>query len=478
MKYKVPFDDHVKEQLGNYSPEVPGHLWDNIKNKKDKRRPFFFFFRNPAAWLFFLLLTGFGVTYFSIDFVNNEMTSVNSGKKTNVISVEHKTFASNEKAKAIGQTTHNDLKDAHISESPRVNSLADRNEMVDLSSNTNAAMIVANASSGNRTAGKKQVSVSEKNFSNKPKIHIEGKSSSTISQQCIDEVNTKNNDLPMDVPNEDLNLTFLPQSIDLLKLPGASLPSLKTVSLPNLNIPCPDNSKSSNSRSYIDMYGGVDYVLRQFTDTPNSSYLKTRKESTSFASAYSAGIRYTKLFGNGFNIRAGLNYSQINEKFKYVQGNIIQVVFIINASGDTIGSYQTSNTRYKTSYNHYKTLDIPVTLGYELTKNKWSLNFNTGLIFNIHSWNQGEVLNESLQPVNISGETSNPYQFKTNIGIGGIGAISLYYSLNDKLSVMAEPYFRYNFSSMNKTDITLKQKYHTSGIKLGIRINLQSGNKK
>jgi hypothetical protein len=74
--------------------------------------------------------------------------------------------------------------------------------------------------------------------------------------------------------------------------------------------------------------------------------------------------------------------------------------------------------------------------------------------------------------VNISGLGHNPYQFKTNIGIGGIGAISFYYSLNGKLSILAEPYLRYNFSSMSKEEISLKQKYHTSGIKFGIRLNL------
>jgi hypothetical protein len=77
-----------------------------------------------------------------------------------------------------------------------------------------------------------------------------------------------------------------------------------------------------------------------------------------------------------------------------------------------------------------------------------------------------------MQPVDISGVSNNPYQFKTNIGMGGIGAISCYYSISEKFSILAEPYLRYNFSSMSKNEITLKQKYHTSGIKLGIRLNL------
>jgi hypothetical protein len=313
----------------------------------------------------------------------------------------------------------------------------------------------------------------QNNFSKKQHQSLKERASVSISQPSIDEENISNETfVSTQFSNESHSLSS-PQAVDLISLKHSALPKLRTPLKINLNIPCPDNNKNpAANKKYVELYAATDYVLRQFSDTPNSNYMRMRKESTSFASAYSAGIRFTKVFNNGFNIRAGLNYSQINEKFKFVQGNIIQVVFILNASGDTIGSYQTSSTRYKTSFNHYKTLDIPLVIGYETSKGKWNVNFNTGLIVNIHSWNQGEVLDDSLQPVNISGLGHNPYQFKTNIGIGGIGAISCYYSLNEKLSILAEPYLRYNFSSMSKQEISLKQKYHTSGIKFGIRLNL------
>jgi len=72
-----------------------------------------------------------------------------------------------------------------------------------------------------------------------------------------------------------------------------------------------------------------------------------------------------------------------------------------------------------------------------------------------------------------TGKSSSPYQFKTNAGVGFMGAVSVYYKLTDKLHIMAEPYFRYNLSPMNKESITLKQKYHTAGLRLGIRLDLK-----
>ena len=174
------------------------------------------------------------------------------------------------------------------------------------------------------------------------------------------------------------------------------------------------------------------------------------------------------------SVRGGVNYSQINEKFTFKQGNIVQVTYIINANGDTIGSYTTTGTRHKTTINRFRSIDVPLVIGYELGNGKLHANVNAGVIVNIYSWQKGDVLDRAGNPVSITtGKSSSPYQFKTNAGVGFIGAVSVYYKLNDKLHIMAEPYFRYNFSQMNKESITLKQKYHTAGLRLGIRLDLK-----
>ena len=83
------------------------------------------------------------------------------------------------------------------------------------------------------------------------------------------------------------------------------------------------------------------------------------------------------------------------------------------------------------------------------------------------------MLDTSYQPVNITtGKGSSPYQFKTNAGLGFIGAVSVYYKVNDKIHILAEPYFRYNLSQINKENLTLKQKYNTIGLRVGVRVDL------
>jgi hypothetical protein len=470
MQFKVPFDDHLKEQLGDYRPAVPDHIWENVKQKKDKKRPFFFFLRDPNFIIILLSIvaTGSLIGYLLFQSSNNETAFANQTH-----SIQQRKFISNSTVTnefAISQNKVNSNNSTFNDKALKEVSIEENDSNKKVLGNKVGSQLTQTSENNNPQIHQQ---AEQNNFTKKQHTSIKSRTSFSISQPTIDEdVNINEIFTDAQFSNES-QLFSSPQAVDLISLKHAAIPEFKTPLKINLNIPCPDDNKNpAANKKYVEVYAAADYVLRQFSDTPNSTYMRMRKESTSFASAYSTGIRFTKVFNNGFNIRAGLNYSQINEKFKFVQGNIIQVVFIINATGDTIGSYQTSSTRYKTSFNHYKTLDIPVTIGYETSRGKWNVNFNTGLIVNIHSWNQGEVLNDSLQPVNISGLSHNPYQFKTNIGIGGIGAISCYYSLNEKLSILAEPYLRYNFSSMSKEEITLKQKYHTSGIKLGIRLNL------
>ena len=201
--------------------------------------------------------------------------------------------------------------------------------------------------------------------------------------------------------------------------------------------------------------------------------MQKRKESTKFASAYSAGVRFTRVFKNSISVRGGINYSQINEKFTYVQGNLVQVTYIINANGDTTGSYVTTGTRYKTTHNKYRSIDVPLSIGYEVGNGRLHANINAGVVINVYSWQKGEVLDTSYQPVNITtGKGSSPYQFKTNAGLGFIGAVSVYYKVNDKIHILAEPYFRYNLSQINKENLTLKQKYNTIGLRVGVRVDL------
>ena len=95
-------------------------------------------------------------------------------------------------------------------------------------------------------------------------------------------------------PNDKLVIAFInesrlsPRVISAEKLQSFSYfnPSVKIISKPVYNIPCPTFNNNSN-RFYTDFYAATDFINRQFSDTANSIYLQKRKEGNTVSSAFS-----------------------------------------------------------------------------------------------------------------------------------------------------------------------------------------------
>jgi hypothetical protein len=475
MNYNQRFDEHIKEQLQDYTPPVHPRIWENIANKREKKRPAGFWFtllnqRSMVLLAGLLLLAGAG-GYFLFNSRTadiNEQTAVSTTLTKEAAATENTAAATTAPEAAAGNApgnlpaaaanansavTANNTPAASTSNAGRniVNSLG-KSGQATATENNNLFAATGGAKKYNRQASQKI------KIKNGVAAYEEANTGEATGEPEADYV------LPFKFFTAEKNTT--PKTV-------AALNKRRTANVKEPGCPTIEENAAGN-KTYIEVYGGPDMAFRSMSDTGNSVYLQKRKESTKFSSAFSAGIRYTKVFNNGVSIRTGINYSQINEKFTYNQGNIVQVVYIINATGDTIGSYTTTGSRYKTTYNKFRTLDIPVVLGYEIGNGNFHTNINAGVIINAYSWQKGEVLDRNLQPVDITtGKSSSPYQFKTNIGVGFIGSVSLYYKMNEKLHLMAEPYFRYNLAPASKEIITFKQKYNTAGLRLGLRLDIR-----
>jgi hypothetical protein len=460
MNNNRQFDEHIKEQFNNYAPDVHPRIWENIIAEKDKKRPAGFWVtmfngRNKLfiLGLFIALSSGGAWIYFTIPNKQTGIENKNAGSGINTgitennqpgnqilnaddLNTDQVTAAENNTVNTNQTLLLNDIIKAGIS-SPSLQSDEDK------SSTTNPGM-------GNK-----------KYYTGLGNVLV----NTTSPDLTEDEYEGQGTLLG--------RLTYNAEKYTIKRKTGKQ----ETLSFnPVIYLPdCPTFEKdAAGNKRYFEFYAGPDYAFRSFHDTGNSAYLQKRKESTEFKSGFSAGARYTKVFNNSMSVRGGVNYSQINEKFTFNQGNIIQVTYIINNNGDTVGSYTTTGSRYKTTINRYRSIDIPVVVGYEIGNGKLHANINAGAVVNIYSWQNGDVLDTAGYPVSITtGKGSSTYQFKTNAGVGFIGAVSVYYKLNDRLHIMAEPYFRYNISSMNKESITLKQKYQTAGLRLGIRLDLK-----
>lgn len=480
------FDQFFKKKMEEYSPPVPEHIWANIVAEKNKKRPvpFLFAFFNRKNMLLaaaVLLLVAGGIFTYN-DTSNQENNQATNGAKTKKI-IDDNTTTQNIPG-AINNNTAR--KETEAAENESVKSITANNVDAISSQKTKAVEEKRKEENQSSKIGEEQKIVELKDFSNQyhadktnnKRTGLKNSITAPIADEGANEVTAasteKNN-----TANADELLLF-----KMLYYPEKNKTAYTLKSKVSSNFllpPCPEIERNAaGNKDYIEFYLGPDFAKKTYAAAPDSAsiiLMQKRKASTSFTSAFSAGFRYTRVFSNGASIRGGINFTQVNEKFTYVQSNIVQVTYIIDpATGDTTGSYITNGSRYKTTYNHYRTIDIPVVFGFETGNGRIHANLNAGVVFNIRSWQNGETigLDSASQPIIINtGKGNSAYQYKTNIGAGFITAASIYYKLNDRFHLLAEPYWRYNFSPISKELISLQEKYSIIGLRLGLRIDLQ-----
>ena len=481
MSDRNKLDDHLKEFFGNYSPDVPPHIWENIVAGRKRKKPIAFWLnkKNILGLLALIIIvtgTGLLITKKDDSKIIAPENKISSSKPVTETAVPAAALKDNTAldAPGINPTTTNNKKEilqsTENSNLPATNS----NQNLSVSTQTNKSEKI-NAVINNP---KEIVAVKKRNATNQQQTIVKKKGKGKFTEQSsaietAEAMDEKDNNAaePMQQGFSIQRLFYGAEKISAFSMLdlNSKKTDFKTIQIPG----CPADKDAAGNKQYWELYAGPDYAFKKYNDTANSALLEKRKASTSFLYAFSAGVRYTRVFSNGMSLRGGINYSQINEKFSYAQSNVVQLTYEINQQGDTINSYYVRGTKYRTSYNHYRTLDIPLLVGYELGNGRLHANINAGAVINIYSWQNGETLDSSFQPVSFTSAKSNsPYQYKTNVGVGFMGGISLYYKLNESLHLLAEPYYRYNFSPMNKGTLSIQEKFSTIGLRLGLRLDL------
>lgn len=482
------FDDFVKGKLEHYDSGAPMHVWERIREKeKDDRKGFFFFRRFLLAGILLLTLTGIG--YFTAkqmkktDSANadqqlpapstaSQHNPTNDPNQQNNPVAHNGTSASNA-ATATNSSTVNDQHTAVIPTSNNQNESTVHNSETDLTINT--IRTSEPVSSKNKTISKRLFNRTSKQ-----------KSGKQINQQSAKD------DIAV---NEDASVSDQPTQYKRLDLATALIKfaagNLHPASIPyNVKQPgCPTVNGPRRNDLYIEVYGSPDYTLRTFSSTSlYDNYVNERRTVENNRNGFSAGVRIAKNIGEKVLIKGGVNYSQINERLHLINYNekqltqVITIRTVIRAPGDTLfirdtTYFEQTGTRYRTTYNRYRFIDIPVIFSYEFGNPEiLSFSVNAGPVFNITSFYKGSVLDTAYSPVQISTSKGNgPNNWRSNIGVGVFASFSIYKPVGNNLQLFAEPYFRYNLRPVTQSSNFVVQRYSVSGMQLGLRYNFHNG---
>jgi hypothetical protein len=480
------FDRFVAGKLLNHEAPVPAGLWEKVRpEEEDDDKVGFFWFRYPAAAVLILgLLTAGawgGYLYFS-----------SHNQKAAESPISKSAPAAQEPA---GNTPRNNAHPPSENASPVT---APATERVD-NSNNNRNLPPAGNAADNRLAGSapQDITVSgirRKNGADllKPLRPAE----SDLAHHTYDPFRNKTQAADRTLATVDDSETIATYQQNLL--PAFIIPTLteydmsqnlQDKQLSTLNhtnqfkniIICPADSKR-NTDWYLEAYASPDLSFKSVSNVSASPLYMLKKDSSEHMQVgYSAGLRLVKPLTDNILLKAGVQYSQANEKYVYRTENevktttVVTVRTIIRAPGDTVivqdtSVLQTVGFRNNTVRNRYRSIDIPLTVGYQFGNEDLKFGINAGVAVNISSWYQGVMLDSSLAIVPLNKTGNNLY--KTNIGLGLIGSFSVVKKMSEDMHVFFEPYFRYNLSNMTTQQASFKQRFSVGGLAVGLRINL------
>ncbi len=470
------FDSFIKSKLESYDSGAPMHVWERIKKDDDDDPKGFFFWmwKNKYLLLSGMLLVATATGYWLKSYSKQDSTVAKSDSKNNSIITNHQVKPA---SPSNGLNTSTSELNNNTSQPKTINQVLlienNTNEKPSGFQQTTGGSLNANASvstNGIFTAERKQLKANAlKAGSGKTKNQKEN------SADPLQDVQLPN------AAEHSLSLAgnfAKPKRFPLFEFGNIALPQNKP-SCPTINGP-------RRRELFLEVYAGPDYNVRSLTSTvaPNA-YLSERENNENYRTSFSAGVRLVKNLGEKTLIKTGVNYSQINERLRIVTENskqltqVITIRTVVRSPGDTLFVrdtmfFEQNGTRYRTTYNRYRFIDVPLIFSYEFG-NPELLHFsvNAGPVFNITSFYSGEVMDTSYKTNRIStGSGSNPYNWRNNIGIGIFTSVSMYKRFNDRIHLFAEPYMRYNLNPVTQAGSSIKQRYFITGMQLGIRYNL------
>ncbi len=248
------------------------------------------------------------------------------------------------------------------------------------------------------------------------------------------------------------------------------------------NVICPTNRSNANTDWLLEVYASPDLAFKSVTNNSASAqYLQKKDSSESMMIGFTAGARIVKPLTDNILLKTGIQYTQMNERYTYRSENeiktttVVTVRTIIRAPGDTVvvsdtSSLQTIGYKNLTYKNRFRSIDVPLLIGYQFGNEDIKIGINAGVIFNLSSWYQGVLMDSTLAVVPLT--KSNDMVYKSKLGLGLYAGISVSKQLGEDMQIFFEPYFRYNLSNMTSTQSSFNQKFSLGGLSIGLRFNL------
>lgn len=395
------FEEFFRNKLSKYSSPIPENMWQRIQQKKDKDRKGFF-----IKWFLPLILIAFLIGGYFIFNANK-----NTDKNKSISDIKQNTV--------IQKDSNATLK---ITESKPTNLILDSTDI-----NQKNATMLSNQQVDNNRRNSEILLFDLSHQNKKTKTIRLSKEAQNIYKDTAPDSSNDNSKTNKNIVKEYSDTEGNKQAINKISSPkdSASKDTSTLLQKHNKKDNAPPPLKSNNWA--FEIYASPDIPFNDIS-AGNSSAADYFRRNIKLGLSFTIGAKVSVYFSKYFSIKTGFQYSQIP---------------------------QTNNDSLVIP-NRFRKIDIPLLIGYDICNTHFKTTINTGVIFNLYSWDIAE--------------------YRTNIYKHNDG-ISLYLGLNfskpisSRFEIYSEPYFRYALSYMTNSQAPFNQKINVAGLSLGIRYN-------
>jgi len=489
------FDQHFQTQLGSFEAPVAEDMWDRVKPKEKDDRKFFYWMRFPmaAAIIGTLFLGGIYASYVLYqNYIRNQQTKSgtqvlrDSSHENNITTPE---LEPADAPFAIPSTDSNNATVPPASDNSSINNVVPPQNTTLSETPTGKHLPKA----GGLFISKRKYNPSiQSGFqvpdaAKKPSGSTTGGTQDKFQAEDILPVYGNTNPLEQTegfrkfahpYPTIAMERNGYPNNQEITALNNQQL------NLPKINCPTVRSRNKwddFNKDWYADTYISPEYSLQTVNNiSASQQYLRQKDSTERMQVGFTAGVRLVKPLNNHLQLTTGLQYSQINQKYVYRSENeiklttVVTVRTIIRAPGDTIVVRDTSivqniGFKNKVEKNRYRSIDIPILLGYQFGRGSVKVGVNAGVILNVSSWYEGVILDSSLAVVPVQ---KGSQVYKSKLGMGLYAGINVTKELSNDMQLFVEPYYKHSIDNITSGSMPYQQKFGTAGVLMGVRWSL------
>lgn len=495
-------DDIFRDGLKNYSSEIdPNEIWSGIQAKKpgpdsddeDRRRPF-------AWWIIGAMLLVAAGSFMM--FTYQADTSINSETalgKMNLMNTSMTPNSNNERTspEATNNTdsTIDDKTDTEnimnatpelVSENTTIEkTITDiKKKVTDLKSTSKTVSTKINQTNKNTNTKKQtQTSSNDKTIIEMPANNSWERNNMQASDFPKTNSNTTSNKAINPVAEKptkgDLNKIVL---LDLLQS-NEVIPIVSTTQeeapeetpIPDMSVSdIPEGCYGSPAFSFgIGAHVAPDLVFHKITSTEQEffPYIDERLRTEKLLESYHGGLDVYFQHRDGFTLRSGVEYAQINKRFTFEESWMVT-----NPDMDIDTTY----TRIKKTTNRYRMIDVPLTVGYDINIPNWDISIfiEAGVSMNVLFAKKGDILGPEpsgpgFEPVTFTdGASERLDSYVDNVGLSFLGGVGVRYELRDGMFLYAQPAGKIYLNSFTKKDYPINEKFSRIGLNLGVMYKL------